>query len=145
MFAFNCCYKVVHQVAENVSKDISMNYSPVLIEDTQCAYIIPSFSQMIHQAESMIPSSLMDNQLIHQAESMIPSSLMDNQLIHQAESMIPSSLMDNQLIHQAESMIPSSLMDNQLIHSPVVDISNDEILNKIDIFLTKVEEEPINK
>jgi len=128
MFAFNCCYKVVHQVAENVSKDISMNYSPVLIEDTQCASIIPSFSQMIHQAESMIPSSLMDNQMIHQAESMIPSSLMDNQLIH-----------------QAESMIPSSLMDNQLIHSPVVDISNDEILNKIDIFLTKVEEEPINK
>jgi hypothetical protein len=106
MFAFNCCYKVIHQVAENVSKDISMNYSPVPIEDTQCVSIIPSFSQMIHQTESMIPSSLMDNQLIH----------------------------------QAESMIPSSLMDNQLIHSTVVDISNDEILNKIDIFLTNVEE-----
>jgi len=109
MFAFNCCYKVVNQVAENtsISKDISMNYSRVpnsVIEE------IPSFSQMIHEAESMIP---------------IPSSLMTDQMIHEAESMIP---------------IPSSLMADQIIHSPVVDISNCDIVDKIEIFLTNIQE-----
>jgi len=97
MFAFNCCYKVVNQVAENtsISKDISMNYSRVpnsVIEE------IPSFSQMIHEAESMI---------------------------HEAESIIP---------------IPSSLMADQIIHSPVVDISNCDIVDKIEIFLTNIQE-----
>ena len=93
MFSFNCCYKVVNQVAENtsISKDISMNYSRVPIEDSQCVSIIPSFSQMIHEAESMIP-------------------------------------------------IPSSLIASQIIHSPVVDISNRDIVDNIEIFLTNIEE-----
>jgi hypothetical protein len=91
-----------------------MNYSRVpnsVIEE------IPSFSQMIHEAESMIP---------------IPSSLMVDQMIHEAD----------QMIHEAESMIPipSSLMADQIIHSPVVDISNCDIVDKIEIFLTNIQE-----
>ena len=60
-------------------------------------------------------------------------------MIHEAESMIP---IPDQMIHEAESMIPipSSLIASQIIHSPVVDISNRDIVDNIEIFLTNIEE-----
>ena len=136
MFAFNCCYKVVNQVSECFSEDISMNNRQVpksLIDDV-------SFSQMCH---SIIPSfieniSSTSSQIIDAYDDVSFSQIIDayddvsfSQIIDACDSTIIKPFVETNL---------TDISFSQIVHSPVVDISNEDVLDKLEIFLTKVEE-----